>query len=299
MARGDGTLQIGTFLPTYWASYGSRTLPEAIVETAQAADALGYASLWANDHLIAPANQAEMGHIIEPLITLASVASLVPRLALGTSTLVLPQRHPVLVAKQVAALDVLSGGRVTLGIGVGWLAEEFYMLGADFAHRGAVADEAIAVLRALWREPRATINGRYYALSEAVCAPKPAHEVPLWMCGNTRAAIKRAACLCDGWDPFGIGLEEFRAGVALLRRLAEAERRPLPTVAVHLRLYIGDDTQREAHVAGSVEAVTAVLQAYRQAGLEYLICDFVAADVDDLLRQMRLMTERIAPALRA
>src|SRR5579875_1908074 len=114
MTRADGSLQIGAFLPTYWASHGTRTLPEAITETAHAVDALGYASLWANDHVIAPAEQAEMGHIVEPLITLASVAALVLRLGLGTSALVLPQRHAVLVAKQVAALDVLSGGRVTL-----------------------------------------------------------------------------------------------------------------------------------------------------------------------------------------
>src|ERR671930_1515111 len=194
MTQGDGTMQIGTFLPTYWASYGTRTLPEAITATAQAADALGYASLWANDHVIAPADQASMGHIIEPLITLASVAALVPRLALGTSALVLPQRHAVLVAKQVASLDVLSNGRVILGIGVGWLEEEFRMLDANFAHRGAVADEAIAVLRGL----------------------------------------------------------------------AEAAGRPRPTVAAHLRLWIGEGTQREAHVAGSVEQATAVLEEYRR-----------------------------------
>jgi probable F420-dependent oxidoreductase len=265
--------------------------------TAQAADALGYASLWANDHVIAPAHQASMGHIIEPLITLASVAALVPRLQLGTSALVLPQRHAVVVAKQVATLDVLSNGRVILGVGVGWLEEEFRMLGADFAHRGAVADEAIAVLRALWHEPQATFHGQYYDLTDAICAPKPAHEVPLWICGNTRPAIRRAAHFGDAWDPFGIGLEDFRAGVALLRRLAEAAGRPMPTVAAHLRLWIGEGPQRDAHVAGSVETMTAVLEEYRGAGLEYLICDFVADDVDDLVRQMRLMAEQIAPAV--
>src|SRR5207247_3565116 len=99
----------------------------------------------------------------------------------------------------------------------------------------------------------------------------------------------------DGCDPFGIGLEEFRAGVVLLRSLVEAAGRPRPTVAAHLRLWIGEGTQREAHVAGSVDKVTAVRAVYRHAGLEYLICEFVADGVDDLVRQMRLMAEQIAP----
>src|SRR5437868_14701513 len=223
-------MRVGTFLPTYWTDYGTTTVREAVEEAARAAEALGYASVWANDHVIAPAHQAGVGHIIEPLVTLASLMHLVPRVQLGTSALVLPQRHGVVVAKQVAALDVLSGGRFILGVGVGWLEEEFRMLGADFAHRGAVADEAIAVLRALWHEPQATFHGQYYDLTDAMSAPKPAHEVPLWMCGNTRPAIRRAARLGDAWNPFGIGLEDFRAGVALLRRLAEAAGRPMPTV---------------------------------------------------------------------
>src|ERR687883_486069 len=118
-------MRVGAFLPTYWTDYGTTTVREAVEE----------ASVWANDHVIAPAHQAGVGHIIEPLMTLASLIHVVPRVELGTSALVLPQRHAVLVAKQVAALDVLSGGRFILGVGVGWLKEEFRMLGADFAHR--------------------------------------------------------------------------------------------------------------------------------------------------------------------
>jgi alkanesulfonate monooxygenase SsuD/methylene tetrahydromethanopterin reductase-like flavin-dependent oxidoreductase (luciferase family) len=148
-------MRIGTFLPTYWMDYGAAGRRTAIEETAKAAQALGYESLWANDHIVAPASQESVGHIIEPLITLASLIHLVPDMRLGTSTLVLPQRNAILVAKQVAALDVLSGGRFILGVGSGWLAEEFAFLGADFAQRGAVMDEAIGVMRALWRDSMA------------------------------------------------------------------------------------------------------------------------------------------------
>jgi probable F420-dependent oxidoreductase len=237
-----------------------------------------------------------VGHIIEPLMTLASLIHLVPRVQLGTSTLVLPQRHAVVVAKQVAALDVLSGGRFILGVGVGWLEEEFGFLNADFARRGAVTDEAIRAMRALWSEPVASFHGRFYDFSDAVFFPKPrSGGVPLWVCGNTRPAIRRAARLGDAWNPFGIGLHDFTAGVAYLRALTQ--ERPLPTIAAHLRIRIDPAGGPDAHLAGSVDAVTAELDRYHQAGLDYLICDFVANGVDDLLRQMRVMAEQIMPVL--
>jgi probable F420-dependent oxidoreductase len=289
-------MRIGVFLPTYWQDYGAAGVPASIEETAKAAQALGYASLWANDHVIAPADQPEMGTIMEPLTTLASVIHLAPQLHLGTSTLVLPQRHPVLVAKQAATLDVLSRGRFILGIGVGWLEKEFRYLGADFAQRGAVTDEAIAAMRTLWHEPSATMHGRFFNFSDAVFAPKPvAGSVPVWVCGNTRAAIRRAARLGDAWDPFGITLDAFTAGVAALRDQA-GER--TPTIAAHLRIRVGAADDGRAHIAGSIEEVATTLAAYQRAGLEYLICDFVADGLDDLLRQMRSMVEQVAPALR-
>ncbi len=289
-------MQFGAFLPTYWPDYGTSSVRVAVEAAAKAAAALGYVSVWANDHVVAPSRESGAGHIVEPLTTLASLIHLVPGLQLGTSTLVLPQRNAVVVAKQVAALDVLSGGRFTLGVGVGWLEEEFAFLNADFAHRGAVADEAIMAMRALWTAPSATFHGQFYNFTDAVFFPKPAGGGPLlWMCGNTRPAIRRAARMCDGWNPFGIGLDDFKAGVAYLRE--QRQRPALPTIAAHMRLRIGARGPSEAHISGSVEEVTATLEQYRQAGLEYLICDFVAADVDDLLRQMESMAQQIAPRL--
>ena len=180
-------MRIGTFLPSYWTDYGATTVAEAVRETAVAAAALGYVSLWADDHVIAPSTHADMGHIVEPLTTLASLIHLVPHVHLGTSTLVLPQRHPIVVAKQVATLDVLSGGRFILGIGVGWLEDEFQFLNADFARRGAVADEAIAAMQVLWSDQAATFHGRHYDFADAAFFPKPtAGRCP---CGS--AGIRR------------------------------------------------------------------------------------------------------------
>ena len=287
-------MQFGAFLPTYWTDYGTSSVDVAVLEVAKAAEALGYASVWANDHVLAPSRHAGVGHIIEPLITLASLIHQVPRVQLGTSVLVLPQRHAVVVAKQAAALDVLSGGRFLLGVGTGWLEEEFRFLNADFERRGAITDEAIAAMHALWREPATSFQGQFYAFSDAVFFPKPARGgPPLWVGGNTLPAIRRAARVGDAWVPFGIGLDDFKAGVASLRTLAEG--RPGLTIAAHMRIRIGtSDESSRPHIGGSPEAVAAVLEQYRQAGLEYLICDFVADDLDDLLRQMRVMAELIA-----
>ena len=115
----------------------------------------------------------EGGQVIEPLVTLASLVHLVPRLTLGTAVLVLPQRHPILVAKQAAALHLLSEGRLVLGVGIGRRAEEFALLGADFAHRAAATDEAIEVLQALWREPVARYHGRFHRFDAASMEPRP------------------------------------------------------------------------------------------------------------------------------
>ena len=287
-------MQVGAFLPTNWPDYGTSSVRVAIEAAAKAAEALGYVSLWANDHVIGPPSHAGVGHIIEPLTTLASLIHLVPGLQFGTSTLVLPQRNAIVVAKQVAALDVLSGGRFILGIGVGWLEEEFAILNADFEHRGAVADEATLAMRALWSESPASFHGQFYHFADATFFPKPAAGgPPLWLCGNTRAAIRRAVRFGDAWNPYGIGLDDFKAGVAYLRTQTEGRARPL--IAAHLRIRIGTPAAEPAHIAGSLEEVTAILEQYRQAGLEYLICEFAAGDVDDLLRQMELMAQQIAP----
>lgn len=292
-------MRFGVHLPTYWAD-GTRDVRTAIVETAQAAEALGYAGVWANDTVVVSPGHAWAGHVIEPLITLASLVHLIPRLKLGTSVLVLPQRDIFLVAKQVAALDVLSEGRLILGIGVGWREDEFTFLKANFAHRHAMTDEAIEALRVLWRDPVASFHGRFYAFSDALLFPKPAQaSLPLWMAGNKLSAIRRAAQYGDAWVPFGIGLDDFQAGVASLRELTK--ERMCPMLAAEMYIHVDESDKpggtASAHIVGTAEVIARTLEQYQQAGLEYLICAFKADGIDDLLRQMRVFAEQIAPQL--
>jgi probable F420-dependent oxidoreductase len=217
--------------------------------------------------------------------------------------LVVPQRNIFLVAKQVAALDVLSEGRLILGIGVGWREDEFMFMKADFAHRHAMTDEAIEVLRTLWRDPVASFHGQFYDFSDALLFPKPAQRsLPLWMGGNKLSAIRRAAQLGDAWVPFGPKLADFQAGVTSLRKLATGSS--CPTIAAEMWVRVDDpskparvedDEAASAHLEGTPDMIAQTLDQYRQAGLEYLICCFDADGMDDLLLQMRIFAERIAP----
>jgi probable F420-dependent oxidoreductase len=301
-------MRFGAYLPTYWDDYGSTPIPVTIAETATAAEALGYDGVWANDSVVNPAaavrGTVEGGQVIEPLVTLASLVHLVPRLKLGIAVLVLPQRHPILVAKQAADLHLLSGGRLILGVGIGWRAEEFALLGADFAHRGAAADEAIEVMRALWREPTPSYHGRFHRLDAAVMRPLPPDGgPPIWVGGDSPGAIRRAAKYGTGWMPFVMELDTFRSRVETLRGLTVGRRCPTVAKLVYLRLERSDEPVvvhsttpwMPERVAGSVDAVTEHLERYRQAGLEYALCAFESEDLNDLLRQLHLFAEQVAP----
>jgi probable F420-dependent oxidoreductase len=301
-------MRFGAFLPTYWDDYGATPIHVAINEAALAAEALGYDGVWANDEVIHPAaaqrGSVEGGQVIEPLVTLAALIHLVPRLTLGTNVLVLPQRHPILVAKQTAALHLLSEGRLILGVGIGWRAEEFALLGADFASRAAATDEAIEVLQALWREPVTSYEGRFHRFDAASMPPHPPDGgPPIWVGGNSPAAIRRTARYGSGWIPFVMDLEGFRSGVAALRDLTQGQLCPTIAHTFYFRIEKADEPVAVRSTtpwmpessAGSPDSVAQHLERYRQAGLEYALCAFESEDLDDLLRQMRLFAEQVAP----
>ncbi|WP_246214039.1 LLM class flavin-dependent oxidoreductase [Kitasatospora viridis] len=179
--------------PPRWRAHGGG----AVLQTALRAEQLGLDYLLMSDHLLA----SEGGANLDPLITLAAVAGATARIRLATSILALPYRHPLVVAQQAAALDVISGGRFTLGVGTGWDPAEFAALGLEVRHRGARTDEALELLRALWSGPPVTHTGRFTSFDGVVpaTAPRAKGGPDIWIGGQSDAALRRALRFGDGW----------------------------------------------------------------------------------------------------
>ena len=217
------------------------------VELVQAAEEAGFESAWTVEHTVVPEGHASSypysadgrmaGGVYnfplpDPLIWMAYVAARTSTIKLGTGILILPQHSPVITAKQVATLDVMSGGRVLLGIGVGWLKEEFDAIGASFSDRAARTDEYVAVLRTLWREERPSFDGEFIRFEGAYCRPQPVNgTVPIHVGGHSKAAARRAGRLGDGFFPARGNPAEL---VRLARDAAQAAGRDPSTLEITL-----------------------------------------------------------------
>src|SRR3984893_2890029 len=235
-------MRFGIGLPN-WRNLAT---PETIRGAAVRAEALGYDSVWVSDHVVVPrANVANFGTtIFDPLITLAVVAGATSRVRLGTTVLIVPYRQAVVTAKMVSSLDALSGGRVILGVGAGWVAAESAMLGVPFAERGPMTDEYLRAMQELWTSASPSFAGKYTQFSELHFEPEPVQRpLPIWVGGHGKASLRRAAELGAAWHPINRSPEELRAGVAELARLSHARgpatRPPLPPRHVALMLSPG------------------------------------------------------------
>jgi probable F420-dependent oxidoreductase len=219
--------------------------PQEAIALAQAAEAAGFESLWTVEHTIVPAHYDSAypydpsGRMAggrndiplpDPLIWMAFVAAATTKIRLATGILILPQHNPVLAAKQIATLDHLSRGRVLLGVGVGWLREEFAALGVPFAERGARMDEYIVAMRELWSADTPTFKGRFVAFEGAYCRPQPvAKAVPIIVGGHSDVAARRAGRLGDGFFPARGAPAEL---IAVARKAAEAAGRDPDKLAI-------------------------------------------------------------------
>jgi probable F420-dependent oxidoreductase len=286
-------VRIGVALP----NYGPLARAETLVRLACLAEDLGVDGVWVSDHLVAPvgagsiypydrrpdAKPADLGALeefYEPLTTLAFLAGRPSRIRLGVSAYVLPYRNPVVTAKQVATLDALSGGRVILAVGVGWLREEFAALDVPFAARGRRADDYLAVCKALWAGGTASYAGATYRLPPVRGGPRPAQRPhpPIWIAGNSAAAIERAARAGDGWHGIDLSPPELASLVVRVRERAESYGR---NVCITLRQLVAPGGAGEGPLHGERATIREHLEAYRAAGLDYLVASLPRTGTED------------------
>jgi probable F420-dependent oxidoreductase len=227
-------MDYGIVLP-HFGSFAREEATRRIVAAAEAAESLGYSTVWVIDHLVLPA-KVEGGYafnpldpFLEPLTVLGALALKTTRVKLGTAVLVLPYRHAIYTAKSLATVDVLSGGRLVVGVGAGWMEPEFNALGVPIAERGSRTNETIDVLKALWTQDTPGYSGRHFQFSNIKFVPQPLQKPrpPILVGGMTKGALQRVARRGDGWIAIGKGPEDLKAPLETLRELTvKAGRKP-------------------------------------------------------------------------
>jgi probable F420-dependent oxidoreductase len=222
--------------------------PVVIRDWAQAVEGMGYHHILAYDHVLGASTASRPGwrgaytsanQFHEPFVLFGYLAGVTQRVELVTGVIILPQRQTALVAKQTAEVDVLSGGRLRLGVGVGWNPVEYEALNEDFQTRGARSEEQIAVLRALWRDPAVTFHGRWHHIEDAGINPLPVRRsIPIWLGGAAEATLRRAGTLGDGWMPQTSPNDEARAMVQRLLAYAHEAGRDERSIGIEARLTV-------------------------------------------------------------
>jgi probable F420-dependent oxidoreductase len=315
-------LRYGFYLPTR----GQTATPEALEAIVRRGEALGFDSVMIADHIVLPVEIRSRypytldgafpgrGDALDQLSLMAFIAGKTTRLRLVSSVMILPHRNPVVTAKMLATIDVLSSGRLTVGVGVGWLREEFEALGApDFDRRGAVSDEYIRIFKTLWTHSPASFQGQFYSFKAIRFLPQPLQKPhpPIWIGGHSRAALRRVARLGDGWHPVGgtaavpLTPKDFQAAIEELHRLTEAEGRDPHSLAISYKAPIYDVGRAMTGVAagtrrpfsGTTADVVEDIATYARLGVSELIFDFRSETLTETLERMERFATTIKPAL--
>jgi len=242
--------------------------------------------------------------LLEPLATMGVLVGATQRVRIGTAVLVMPYRHPVLLARMLVTLDVLSGGRMMLGAGVGWLAEEFAALGArPFPARGRVTDECIEIVKRLCQGGEVTFQGEHYQLAPVISNPGSVQRphLPILIGGTSNAALQRVARLGDGWVSTGLRPERLRARLNTLEKLCEAHGRRLADLSLSHKLFInigeartGADGSRDAGT-GSQGEIVDDLRRLVELGYSRVIVRYRGSDAEAQRQQLRIFIENIIP----
>jgi len=309
-------MKLGVFLPIS----GRATGPDTLMEAARSAEAQGFDAVWSADRVVTPWTiktsypYSENHEFIVPpdrpfldsFTCLAFLAACTEKIMLGISVLVLPYRHPLYWTRVAASIERLSRGRLIMGVGVGWMEEEFEALGVSFKDRGRMTDEQLQILSSLWTEEHISYNGQFYRFQDLAFYPKPVQQprIPIWVGGEGSAAQRRTAKYGDAWFPYYVAITpaELRAGYEnTLRLAAEAGRDP---AQVKLTCCLGIEGTREpvpqdeSRLRGSPEQLVEALRAYRDIGVEHIALQFIVPRWPDRVEQIERFAQEVMPHLR-
>jgi len=289
-------MDYGICLPNFPAGASE----EGIEAAAAAADRHGWSTVWTTDHLVVEhASAGGYGRIFEAILTLAWVGARHPSLRLGTSVIVVPQRNAVILAKELATLDALSGGRVIAGVGIGWDEAEFGNLGAAerFRVRGAYLDEAIRLWRHLWSGSDAAFDGRFHPLDDFEFEPLPPQgaALPILVGGGSDAAVRRAGSLGDGWHSSALGPPAYAARLPALRSAAEAAGRPMPALSARVRVRLDEAEGTGYAMRGTPDQVAGEIHAFADLGVSHLALSFGPTDPDGVVAAADRFAREVEP----
>jgi probable F420-dependent oxidoreductase len=301
-------MKFGVTIPNNWGISD----PQQVLRMGPLAEELGYDSVWVMDHLF---NNGYIRQRLDdkpyyhPLATLSYLSATTRRVVLGTSVLVLPYHNPIELAKYAATLDQMSGGRVTLGVGVGAMAEEFEALGIPMRQRGALTNECIAVMKELWTNPDPRYHSQRWNFSDLKFSPKPVQKphIPLWVGGSSLGALRRAATMGDGWHPSGLSPEEFSVGREEVRKLASAAGRAPGALTMSVRVEVEAHGRPSSHRTQSrtrfpgddVDRMIAGIRAYQEAGVEHIVLALNSGDVPRITELMESIAQKVMPQFRS
>ena len=309
-------MKFGVFLPISGRAAG----PETLTQAARQAESLGFDSVWCADRIVIPWEiktpypYAEGSSFIvppdrpffEPLTCLAYLAGRTDKVKLGISVLVLPYRQPLYWAKIATTIDHLSKGRLILGVGVGWMQEEFDALGANFAERGRLSDEQLDLLKVLWRDERAAFSGAHYRFDNIAFAPKPLQQprIPIWVGGEGARAQRRAGEYGDAWFPYFVRMtpRELKRRFDNVRRAAEKAGRDPEAVRLNCCLPIELSEKplgwEEDRLRGSAEQIAEGIRGYKEIGVEHLALQFMVPRWPERIEQIERFAREVMPHIR-
>jgi probable F420-dependent oxidoreductase len=307
-------MDFGLHLPASSAAVKAADL----VRFAQRAEALGLDYLTIADHVIVPRDISVpypytvdgkypgTGYHLETLATMGFLAGATKTIKFITSVMIAPYRNPIITAKMLASLDVLSNGRVIVGLGVGWMKEEFENLKAPpYEERGKVTDEYIQAFRELWTSDNPSFNGKYCKFSNIIFLPKPVQKpaIPIWIGGHSKQALRRAGQLGDGWHPIGgvptipLEPEDIKKDMATLTEYALKAGRDPKQIRVALKGSLFDKEKkiegRRRRFMGGAEEIASDIRAYRDAGVDTMIFDVRQPSINETFERMEWMAQEV------